>query len=121
MEENMSDDKPANSTAKYGLLMAGGFVGAIILFVLNALPAVFAFIVGGVLLFFGYGILSSKNEKDTLAGLALAVTGAITILSNFPIVKFIAGWLLQGGAIVLLVMGVWNCIRFVMSVKNRSD
>ena len=117
----MSDYKPDNTTAKYGLLMAGGFVGAIVLFVLNALPGFIAFIVGGVLLFFGYGILSSKNEKDTLAGLVLAVTGAVTILSKFPFIKFIAGWLLQGGAIVLLVMGVWNCIRFVMSIKNRPD
>ena len=116
----MSEEKLPNTTAKNGILMAGGFLGALILFVLKALPGFFALIIGGLLLFFGYGILSSKNEKDTLAGLACVAAGALTILSKIPLIKHPAGWLLKAGAIILLIMGVWNGIKFVLSAKNRS-
>ena len=115
----MSEEKLPNIAAKNGILMVGGFAGALILFVLQALPGFFAIITGLVLLFFGYGILSSKKTKDTLAGLACTIAGSLTILSKIPFIKHPAGWLLKAGAIILLIMGVWNGIKFVMSIKNR--
>ena len=116
----MSEEKQSSATARYGIFMMGGIVGAIVLFILKALPWFFAIIVGGLLLFFGYGILSSKTVKDKMAGLACAVAGALTILSKFPFIKHIAAWLLQAGAIALLIMGIWNGIRFVLALKKHS-
>ena len=108
------------NASKYGILMIGSFVGAIILFILNALPGFLAFIVGALLLFFGYGILTSKKSNDPLVGLVLIAAGVLTILSVFPYIKNLASWLLKAGAIVLLVLGVLSGIRFVLGLKTRS-
>ena len=115
----MSDPIKTNTSGRYGVLMIGGIAGAIILLVLSALPGFFAFVFGGLLLFFGFGILSSKNKKDALVGLACIIVGALTILSKFSFLKHPAGWLLKAGAIALLALGIWNGIQFVLSLKNR--
>ena len=112
----MSNEKPA--AARYGVLMFGCFVGAILLFVLNALPGFFAFIIGALLLFFGYGILSSAKTNDKLAGFVLIIAGLLTVLSVLPFIKHLASWLLKAGAIALLVVWVWNAIRFMLSLRR---
>jgi asparagine N-glycosylation enzyme membrane subunit Stt3 len=115
-EKKMSEETP-NAGARYGVFMIAGFAGAIVLFILKALPNFFAFIAGGLLLFFGYGILASKKEK--IAGITCLAAGALTLLSVFPVIKHPASWLLQAGAIALLALGVWNGIRFVLNLKKR--
>ena len=116
----MSDPVQVNDTGKYGILSAGGIVGAFILLVLGILHWFFALLIGGLLLFFGFGILTSKNSKDKLPGLVCIVAGALTLLSKVPFFKIPVGWLLKGGAIALLLMGIWNGIKYVLSLKNRS-
>ena len=116
----MEEPAPASTPAKYGVLMMGCIAGAVILLGLKALPGFFAFIAGGLLLFFGFGILASKNAKDKIPGIICIITGALTVLSIFPYIKRPAGWLLNAGAIALFVLGIWNGIQFVLSLKNRS-
>ena len=117
----MSDEKPAKESANYGLLMVGCFIGAVALFVLNALPWFFAFIIGGLLLFFGYGILASPTAKSKIAGIICIIAGILTILSRIPVIKQPAGWFLKAGAFALLVMAVWNGIKLALSIKNRNS
>ena len=116
----MSDPVKESAPAKYGVLMMGCIAGAVILLGLKALPWFFAVIAGGALLFLGFGIFASKNAKDKIPGIVCIIAGALTILSNFPYIKHPAGWLLNAGAIALFVLGIWNGIQFVLSLKNRS-
>ena len=103
---------------KNSILMLGCFVGAVLLFILNALPGFFSFITGALLAFFGYGILTSKKSNDKMAGFVIIIVGALTILSIFPFFKHPASWLLKAGAIALLVLGVWNGILFLLSFRR---
>ena len=105
-------------TSKYGVLMVGCLVGGFVLFILKALPGFFAFVIGAVLLFFGYGILTSKKTNDKIAGLVIIAAGALTIFSKFPFLKHPAQWLLRVGAIALLVLAVWNAIKFFLSLRR---
>ena len=107
-----------DNTAKYGILTVGCLVGGFVLLGLKALPGLFAFIIGAVLLFFGFGILTSKKTNDKLAGLVIIIAGALTFLSIIPFLKGIAGWILRAGAIALLIMAVWNAIKFFLSLRR---
>ena len=117
----MSNERSSGEGTKYAILMIAGFAGAFVLFILKALPGFFAFIAGLLLLFFGYGIFRSKKSNDKLAGLVCLIAGALTILSKLPFFNAPAGWLLNVCAIALLVLGVWNAIRFVLALKNRAS
>jgi len=116
----MSELIPTNAAARYGILMVGCVIGAVVLLALRALPGFVAFIVGALLLFFGFGILSSKKSKDRLPGLVCIASGALTILSKFSFLKHPAGWLLKAGAVALFVVGIWNGVQFVLALKNRA-
>jgi len=111
----MSDDK-----SKYGVLVIGGFLGGFTLLILKALPGFFAFIIGAVLLFFGFGIFTSKKSNDKLAGLVIIVAGALTFLSIIPFLGSIAGWILGAGAIALFVLGAWSGIIFLLGLRKSS-
>ena len=115
MEEvYMSDDK-----SKYGVLMVVGFAGGIALFILNALPGFFAFIIGAALIFFGFGILKSKKSNNTLAGIVIIAAGVLTFLSIIPFIRVLAGWILKVGAVALLVVGVWSGIVLVLNLRKN--
>ena len=114
----MSDEKPANEKSKYGVLMIGALVGGFVLLILKALPGFFAFIAGAALIFFGYGILTSKKSNDKLAGLVIIIAGALTFLSIVPIFKSPAGWILNAGAIALFVLGVWSGVVFLLNLRR---
>jgi len=116
----MSDLIPTKTVAKYGVLMVVGIGGAIILLVLKALPWFFAIIAGAILLFLGLGIMSSKKTNDTVPGVLCVVAGALVILSRLPFLGGIAQFLLWLGALALLVVGIWNGVKFILGLKSRS-
>ena len=109
----MSDEK-----SKYGVLMIGGLLGGFALLILKALPGFFAFVIGAILLFFGFGIFTSKKSNDKLAGLVIIVAGALTFLSIIPFLKGLAELILKIGTIALLVLGIWSGIVFLLSFRR---
>jgi hypothetical protein len=109
----MSDEK-----SKYGVLMLGGLLGGFVLLILKALPGFIAFIAGAALLFFGFGIFTSKRSNNKLAGLVIIIAGALTFFSIIPFLRSPAGWLLRIGAIALFVLGVWSGIIFLLGLRR---
>jgi hypothetical protein len=107
------------ASAQYGMLMTVCIIGGLILLGLKALPGFFAFVIGALLLFFGFGILAAKNARDRIPGWVLVSAGALTILSKFGFLKSLAALLLKVGAIALLVVGLWSGIQFVLSLRSR--
>jgi len=115
----MSDLIPTNTVAKYGVFMVAGIGGAIVLLLLKNVSWL-GIIVGAVLLFLGLGVLSSKTTKDTLPGILCIAAGALAILSRLPFLGGLARFLLWVGAIALLIVGIWNGVKFVLGLKSRS-
>ena len=112
----MGDLISTNTTAKYGLCMVAGIAGGIILLILKALPWFVGLIAGALVLFVGLGILYSKNAGKKLLGIISTATGALVLLSQLPPLK----WLLIPGAVALFVLGIWNGIKFLLSIKSRA-
>ena len=112
----MSDLISTKTTARYGLFMAGGFGGAIVLLILRTLPSFFGVIAGVLVLLLGIGILFSKKTRNTISGIICIAAGTLTILSQLSPFK----WLLVPGVAALFVLGIWNGIKFVLSIKSRS-
>ena len=109
----------SDGNSNYGVLVIGCLAGGLVLLILNALPGFFSFIIGAVLLFFGFGVLASKKSKDKLAGVVIIIAGALTFLTIIPFLKGPAGWILRVGGIALLVLGVWNGILLLLSFRRN--
>jgi len=114
----MSDLIPTNTVAKYGVYMVAGIGGAIILLVLKNISWL-GIIVGAIVLFLGIGVMSSKNSKDTFPGILCVAAGILTILSCLPFGGF-SKVLLWLGVLALLIVGIWNGVKFVLGIKSRS-
>ena len=112
----MGDLISTNTAAKYGLFMVGGIGGAIVLLVLRALPWFFGVVAGALVLFIGIGVLSSKKAENRLPGILCTASGALAILSQLPFLR----WLLWPGAAALFALGIWNGVKFALSIKSRS-
>lgn len=108
-------------SAQYGMIMTIGLIGGLVLLGLKALPGFFAFIIGALLLFFGFGILAAKNTQDRIPGFVVVFAGALTILSKFGFIKSLAGFLLKAGAIALIVIGLWSGIQFLLCLRKRPE
>ena len=109
----MSDEK-----SKYGVLMIGGLLGGFVLLILKSLPGFFAFIIGALLLFFGFGIFTSRQSNNKLAGLVIIIAGMLTFLSIIPFLRSPSGWILRIGAIALFVLGIWSGIVFLLGLRR---
>jgi len=119
------DDIPTvTSLSKTGVSAVGYTAAGIFLLILNAVTGsvIPAFIIGGLVCFFGIGSLRSKNLTDKRVGILITAAGVLTILSKIPI-PFIEGFssvLLRIGAVGLLAFGIWNGIKFFLGLKKRS-
>jgi hypothetical protein len=114
------DYTSTQALAKQGLTAVGGIAGGLILLIMGALPPIAGIIAGAVVGVVGIGSLLSGNKDDKKPGLVTAVAGGLSILSRIPFVRPLAGALLGIGAVGLLAMGVWNGIKFLRGLKNRS-
>jgi hypothetical protein len=112
--------QPANVLAKQGIAAVGGLAGGIGLFVLGALPPLVGIIAGGVVALVGIGGLFSRDPEDKKPGAITATAGVLAILSKIGFARPLAGTLLSIGAVGLLAMGIWNGIKFLKGLKNRS-
>jgi hypothetical protein len=111
---------PTNVLAKQGVAAVGGLAGGIALFVLGALPPLVGIIVGGIAAVVGIGALLSRDPADRKPGIISLASGALAILSKVGFARPLAGTLLGIGAIGLLAMGIWNGVKFLRGLKNRS-
>jgi hypothetical protein len=114
------DYTPTQVLAKQGLTAVGGIAGGLVLLVMGALPPIVGIIAGAVVGVVGIGALLSGDKDDRKPGIVAAAAGGLSILSKIGIVRPLAGTLLGIGAIGLLAMGVWNGIKFLRGLKNRS-
>ena len=119
----MNDLEPYGSTSslsKKGVTAIGGIVGGIALFVLGGLGTVVGLIAGGLIGVAGLSELKSTDPPDKRVGTVIALAGALTIVSKIPFVGALAKPLLFVGAIGLLGIGIWNGIKFLKGLKERS-
>jgi hypothetical protein len=110
-----------SATAKYGLFMVGGIGGAIIFLLLKNLPGFIGIIAGLLLLLLGIGALSSKKAEDRFPGILCIAVGFLAVLAQMSFFKGFAGRILEICAIALLVLGIFNGIRFALGLRNRSQ
>ncbi|MDR3276334.1 MAG: hypothetical protein LBT11_03840 [Treponema sp.] len=120
--DNLPDKKytPTNMLSKQGVTAVGGIVGGVGLMILSALPSIFGIVAGGVVGIVGIGALLSKDPADRKPGIIITAAGALSILAKVGVVRPFAGTLLSIGAIGLLALGIWNGIKFLKGLKNRS-
>jgi hypothetical protein len=118
---------PTSVLAKQGITAVGGLAGGVLLFILGVLPAAAGLIAGVVVGVVGISALRSKDPDDRKPGVIISFAGALTALSSLAkITKFaeplgaLAKTLLHIGGAALLVMGVWNGIKFFRGLKRRS-
>jgi hypothetical protein len=111
---------PTNVLAKQGITAVGGIAGGLALFIIRALPPFIGIIAGVVIGVIGIGGVLSKDPEDRKPGLLAAAAGALSILARIGMIRPIAGTLLGISALGLLVMGVWNGIKFIKGLKSRS-
>jgi hypothetical protein len=117
------DNNDRGGLAAKGVAAIGGVVGGVFMLLMGALPLIFGIAIGGVAAIIGGGQVFSKDSADRKGGIVLFGAGALTLLSKlgvFAPVKALAGTLMGIGAIALLGYGVWNAIRFVTGLKDRS-
>jgi hypothetical protein len=114
------DYTPTNVLAKQGITAVGGIVGGLALIIMRALPPFIGIIAGVVVGVIGVGGILSKDPEDRKPGILAAAAGALSILSRVGIIRPLAGTLLGISALGLLVLGVWNGIKFIKGLKGRS-
>jgi hypothetical protein len=111
---------PTNVLAKQGMTAIGGIVGGAVLLIMMALPPVVGIIAGVVVGVIGVGGILSRDSDDRKLGILAAVAGGLSIFSRIGIIKPLAGTLLAISAIGMLVLGVWNGVKFIKGLKSRS-
>jgi len=113
-----------SSLSKLGITAIGYTAGGIFLFLLNAIARYrgLGLVVGGIVCVIGIGSLVSKDPADKKAGAVITAAGVLTLLSKsgIPVITAISGTLLSIGAVGLLVLGIWNGIKFFVGLKKRS-
>jgi hypothetical protein len=118
---------PTSVLAKQGVTAVGGIAGGVLLFIMGALPAAVGLIAGLVVGVAGIAALRSRDPDDRKPGVIISFAGALTVLSSLAkITKFaeplgaLAGALLHISGVALLVMGIWNGVKFLRGLKKRS-
>jgi hypothetical protein len=114
------DYTPTNVLAKQGITAVGGIVGGVALVIMRALPPLFGIIAGVVVGVIGIGGILSKDPDDRKPGILAAAAGALSILARIGIIRPLAGTLLGISALGLLAMGIWNGVKFIKGLKDRS-
>ena len=122
--ERRSEVPTTSSLSKTGVRAVGYTAAGIFILVLNAVARSFwpGLIIGGIIAFFGFGSLRSKDPADKRAGILITAAGILTVLSKIPIpfIQGVSSVLLGIGAVVLLAVGIWNGIKFFIGLKKRS-
>jgi hypothetical protein len=116
------NNTPANVLTKQGVAAIGGIVGGAVLMIMRVLPSFMGLIAGVIVGMIGIGGVLSKDPDDRKPGMLAAVAGGLAVLSRVPIkpLAALSGTLLGISALGLLVLGVWNGIKFIKGIKNRS-
>ncbi|MDR2184721.1 MAG: hypothetical protein LBO80_03500 [Treponema sp.] len=117
---------PTSVLAKQGVTAIGGIAGGVLLFIMGAFP-VAGLIAGAVAGIAGIFVLRSRDPDDRKPGVIISFAGALTVLSSLAkITKFagslgaLAETLLNISGAALLIMGIWNGIKFFRGLKRRS-
>jgi hypothetical protein len=111
---------PTNVLAKQGMTAIGGIAGGLVLTIMRALPLVIGIIAGVIVGVIGIGGIMSKDPEDRKPGILAAAAGGLSILARIPFIRPLAGTLLSISALGLIVLGVWNGIKFIKGLKGRS-
>ncbi|MDR1900258.1 MAG: hypothetical protein LBQ55_09640 [Treponema sp.] len=115
----------SKSLARQGVAAVGCIAGGVFLSIMNIVGARFpvvGIILGVAAAVVGVGALLSRDPDDKKPGAVITAAGVLVILSRvgIPFIRPLAGTLLGIGAVGLLVMGVWNGIKFFRGLKSRS-
>jgi hypothetical protein len=108
-----------NVLAKQGMTAIGGIVGGAALIIMRVLPPVIGIIAGVIAGVIGIGGILSKDPDDRKPGILAAAAGGLSILARVGVIRTLAGTLLSISALGLIVMGVWNGIKFLKGLKER--
>ena len=114
------DYTPTNVLAKQGMTAIGGIVGGVALMIMRALPPLIGIIAGVIVGVIGIGGILSKDPEDRKPGFLAAAAGALSILARIGIIRPLAGTLLGISALGLLILGIWNGVKFLKGLKGRS-
>jgi hypothetical protein len=90
--------------------------------ILGALPAIFGVAAGVIVTGVGISALRSQDPDDKKPGAIVTASGVLAILSKLggPF-RPLAGVCMGIGAVGLLVMGIWNGIKFIKGLRDRSS
>ena len=120
--EKREEIPSASSLSKLGMTAVGYTAGGIFLFLLQVISRLrgLGIIAGVIVCVIGLVSLGSKDTADKKAGAMITAAGVLTLLSKVPVIAPLASTLISIGAVGLLVMGIWNGIKFLFGLKKRS-
>ena len=122
----MSNYKSDNQLSRYAANAIFGIGGGIALFVINMLlrriiwPVGLA--IGIVVTILGILGILSTTKADRKGGFIALAAGIVLLFAFRGIgpVRAIAGTILSAGGFASLGLGIWNGIRFLLGVKERT-
>jgi hypothetical protein len=119
----MSDLVPRselNKRALNGIVAAGGGVATLIVAGISGAHWLAGVIIGGIVGVIGLALSGSKSERT--AGIVTAAVGAAVLVSSFPFLRGLFGWIhgvLVAGGVVLLGIGGVSLFRFFSGLRKR--
>ena len=124
--ETRNELVPANVLAKRGVSAVAQIAGGVLILIMHIFSArlppfgiILGLIVGGV----GVGALLSKDPEDKKPGTILTIAGILKLafhVGGLPVIKALAGILLNISSLGLLALGIWNGIRFLIGLNSRK-
>jgi len=123
MNELRNNVPSTSKLSKQGLTSVVCAAGGIFLIVLQLVSRfrVLGLIAGAVVCVIGIGALMSRDPTDRKPGAVITTAGVLVLLSKIPRIAPFAGTLLTIGAVGLLAVGVYNGVKFLRGLKNRSE
>ena len=110
---------PTKTLMKRATKGIGGIAGGAALFGLSSMGPMPSLIVGGLLAVGGLSIATVSPEDRKYAGV-VAGAGALTALTAIPLVGNITNFLMFGGGVALIGMGVYGLVQFFQGLRTRK-
>jgi hypothetical protein len=123
--ESPKSSPPEKTLVKQGVAAVFSLLAGIFLFAMNILGTRFpvvGIVLGGVAAAAGIAALLSKDPEGNKPGVFLTLAGALELIQRAGIssARPLAGTLLSIGAVGFIAFGIWNGVKFLTGLKNRS-
>lgn len=110
---------PTKTLVKRATKGVGGIAGGAALIGLSSMGPMPSLIIGGLLAVGGLTIATTSPDDRKYAGV-VAGAGALTALTALPLIGNITNFLMWGGGVALIGMGIYSFVNFFQGLRTRK-